>query len=153
MSLENWKGLLGAEVRPLSESESKAMVQLFVGEKGKPVPVDLVKQMRAGSMTFQIIESRSQAAGADVHPALVLFLSTLCENPAKAVMWAWTLAHIALESGGGEIGFDIWTAYFPMGVPKDEEYRRIWEDQKESGKPLGNNLDDAEFWPKVPQAV
>ena len=32
MSLENWKGLLGAEVRPLSESESKAMVQLFVGE-------------------------------------------------------------------------------------------------------------------------
>lgn len=149
MSLGTFTCLLEVNTRQMSVDESEFMIRLSAEEKKRgDMPVDLHKQLRA-SPVFKIIESRLEPTGADVSSWLVAFVDSLCEgNPGKAVMWAWTLAYIATKCQG-KVDFDEFARYFPMGVPVEDEYRRVWYSQKERGRPLGNCLDDPDFWPKV----
>ncbi len=154
MTVENYTCLCDAKVRPMHEHESEMFMNMFLmervhKEKGTEPPEKLRIEMRQ-TLPFQILEQRLEQSNAKVTLPLLVFIAALCETPGMAVMWAWTLSFMALQTGGKEIDFEFWTTYFPMGLPTDEEAHRVWDAQKESGKPLGNNLDDPDFWPKVP---
>ena len=151
MSLGTWTGLCDAKTRPLTEDESKFFINAMMASanhKGE-MPAEMLESLQK-TFVFAVMEKRLEMCDAKVDPFLLAFVSSLCDSPGKAVLWAWTLAFIYVQIGSGApVEFAFWTTYFPTGVPTEEELRRIWDEQKAPGKPLGNTVDDPDFWPKA----
>jgi len=68
-------------------------------------------------------------------------------NPGKVIMLLW-LCHQEYKKSGKDYftasdwGYNI----FPMGVPTEEDQCDWWDSQKSAGEPLGNMVNNPEYW-------
>lgn len=67
-----------------------------------------------------------------ITPSLALFLATeVLDNFGKSTMMAAYLQYIAWKIGIKTIGISEWAQWaFPMGLPTEDEWQRLWNAQK-----------------------
>lgn len=147
--IAEFRGYLGAKMRPLTAEESR------LWQKLSPIPDEkLVKAMEniksqvEDTLAFQIIQSRLDVVNVTVDPKLHIWLSDISDRPGDAVLWAFTIARRTKELGR-TYTFADWALDFDR-LPTDEDREHIWDSQK--GYSLGVNVDNAvdvmEWWPK-----
>lgn len=96
----------------------------------------------------RVLMRRLEAYSISVDKWLIVLISTLCENPAYAVIWAYTLKQMQKQFNTNHIDFGTFTRIdaFGDGFPIEEEYKRIWDAQKGDGSFGGNKLDNPIYW-------
>lgn len=155
----DYQGLLGCEVRLMNEDESGDMLRCLIMEKGmltldaEAIMREEVKLAAEAGFGWNVLTKRLHAFGVKSTIAVRLYILTLCENPAQAVLWAFTMAKMAEKNKFQQVTMEQLAESFPDGVPIELEYRRLWDLQKRENPPRGgmdNWLDYAEVWPKQP---
>lgn len=155
----DYQGLLGCAVRLMTEDESGDMLRCLIMEKGmltlegEALMREEAKMAAEAGFGWNVLTKRLNAFGVKSTIAVRLYILTLCENPAQAVLWAFTMAKMAEKNKFQQVTMEQLAESFPDGVPVDEEYRRLWDLQKCSDRSRGwtdNWLDYAEVWPKQP---
>ena len=126
-------------MKDLRESKTEEMnsieSQLFI----KCTMLELSKsKVKIEDDVMTLINNRLKQYNIEATIPLIMFLSTLCDTPAKAVMWAYTLFKMYDNK---IIDIKHFAAEFMDGIPTDEGYREMWENQKNVDAPLGNLLD------------
>lgn len=152
---ERYRCLLGAETRPMDEDETRTLTQLVLAScDASHDPVAAWQKMQEepqAPLGLKIMAKRLEVWGVSFDPFLGMFVLCLCDRPGKIVLWCYTIGLMEKELGRPPTIEDFSMRFFPMGVPTEEEYSRIWDDQKETVKdaedgleaPLGNWLDDS----------
>lgn len=161
---KRWKGLLGRPVEEMSEATSLAFMSLAVsetkGEKGKVRMEEMEKTLHDVSFVYKVLKKRLEVCKSHVNPsvdvstAVQMFCSLLCDNPAEAVMWAYTLNEISTTEGA-RVDMEKLSEKFPNGFPSKEEMRKAWDEQKtspESSRMSDNMVDDFKTWAYVEKA-
>jgi len=150
---EYWQGLLDTDSAPMTEDETGMFLQCIMMEQSgfKRGQDEEIEKGLESSLGYKIFDKRIQAAGLDVTLPLVMFLVSLCENPAHVVMWAYTLNVIKATKGieGRPVATEDFANAFPMGIPTEDGYKTSWNEQKQTGEPVGNSVDNFENWPGV----
>lgn len=144
MLSSDYKGYLGCAVRQLSDDEATTFLICVTHDSmGDKVDENIVK-----TFPFQVLNKRLIFTNAKVSDWTKAYVTSLCQSPADAVLWAFTLAHIYAKRNE-EVTMVMWADEFPMGVPTDAEYHRLWDMQKgKPGEKIDNWLDDFGVWPK-----
>jgi len=103
----------------------------------------------------RILHNRLEQNGAKISSLLGYYVSSvLSDRVAVVIMWAFTLAVIYHDKKmyrdcNAMVTLKEFDEYFKRKLPTAEEYKRLWEDQKEhKGAFLVNKLDDMALWPK-----
>lgn len=151
----DYRGLLGSETRPLNEEEMCIMMNMMSSPEAVFNMIQALEEK--GVHQFLILKKRLMFHNIEIDPRLLVFLSFLCRNPGQCVMWAYTLKCIRDEDG--EVTMDNFcTKHFPMGIPEESVYEKVWDAQKissEDREELGeegamltqdNWLDRVEVW-------
>jgi hypothetical protein len=71
-------------------------------------------------------------------------VSSLCDRPATALLWAYTLHRLA-ERSGLNYEFAMFLDDFSAGYPCMESMRLAWDSQKDQSS-CKNYLDQLEYW-------
>ena len=152
-------GLVGCKVRPMTEDESKMFISLTLEEMRDEKALGLMDRDLREKQVFpyMVLTKRLEAFKKHFSPTLdigiapQIFCAMLSNSPGKAVMWAHTLNELHIKLGR-KVTLGDWTSAFPMGIPTDEEYERVWDMQKvvpDLDKGRGDNMiDDFEQWSK-----
>jgi hypothetical protein len=151
-NVAEWKCLLNANTRAMTEEETDIMLKMMMAEMqfkktGSDPQGDQMEEQLYGFGPYAILKSRL------ANPTtlyLRVFISMLCKTPGDAVMWAYTLYLMWCDKGGDKdqpLDLEIFTEYFPWGVPEADEYKVIWDEQKDPDSPLSNLLDNQKLWP------
>lgn len=78
---------------------------------------------------------------------LVMSVMTFAVNPGLLMILLRLCYQEYVKNGTVLFDLTVWSMnMFPMGTPTEESLKRFWEEQKESGAPLGNALDDVDNW-------
>lgn len=144
--LTEYRGLIGCDSEKLTRDQVHIYGVLMLMEKGgHELPDEITAQF-----PYQVIKKRCECHGVQVSPHIIAFLAELSTNPAEAVLWAFTCAHLPQP-----VTFDVWTAAFGDGVPTKDDYRTKWDQQKRpmderTGMLMNDNwLDDPAVWPRL----
>ena len=126
----------------LSSYQSDLLLRLLVVAKGR-----LLDEVQADSLDDvdflgKVFSRRLVAHGVRVHIGAALFVLSLQETPAHAVLWAWTLFNMQRDDNHVISLSDICMA-FPNGFPTPDAYSACWDAQKVGG---ANALDNSETW-------
>lgn len=154
-SLKDWKCLLGAQLAPMSQQTSETLIRLTFA-KDDALLEPLVAELLSKSTCFGVLYKRLEAYGYKplVSTNAIIFLSSLCRNPAMAVMWGYTVGLLLEQNNWQRITLEtICMGHFGMGFPQEDEYRRIWDEQKiptDLRPPMLDNYIDVMPWPKPP---
>lgn len=105
------------------------------------------------SIGFRILTSRLKPHGVKITPLTLAFLTLLCENPGKCVVWAFTIFCATKRRPETVYALEHFCDDFPFGIPDETYQREVWEAQKAPHAPLGNLLDIAEDWPKYAEQI
>jgi hypothetical protein len=110
--------------------------------------------------SYMVLTKRLEVFKAKFSPKLEIglapqiFCAMISDRPGKVVMWAHTLNEMFVKLGR-KVTLADWADAFPMGVPTDDEYARVWELQKLSSPARGmtdNCIDNFANW-SVPKKV
>jgi len=96
----------------------------------------------------RIIKDRLGMAKLTASPAAIMFCVTRCDRPAYAVMWAYTLCHIARRLEKDHVDVSDVASFFNFGLPTEESMKSCWMAQKqerESGR-TDNGMDIISNW-------
>ena len=96
-------------------------------------------------IAMQILITRLPNVSQGYYLNTLLFLASLSDRPGISVILAWWLYTETVKIGSAISMEDIGKDYFPMGVPTEESYSKIWDAQKGS-YPIDNMLDQSELW-------
>lgn len=142
----------------MSEDDAKGFMNLMLIEMDKVNGARTLAKMDADlgdSLGYQILKKRLDVfkakfnPGLDVGIAAQVFCAMVSENPAVAVMWAWTLNELWCRTGR-QVTLDELTQHFPWGFPTKEAKRGVWEAQKVERKSgmleSDNAVDDFGTW-------
>ena len=145
MKLKEIESLLTAKGRHMTEHEFESLLTVSVFyHRGKNVSEEM-----KGNFIYQIMDKRIKHFKIPVNDWLIVFISCIIDNPAKAVMWVYTLKQMYKQLQR-EINLTDFCElrYFGLGIPEEEEYKRIWDLQKvKPDYPKSDNaLDDPEYW-------
>lgn len=126
----------------LSSDQSDLLLRLMVVAKGR-----LLDEVQADSLDDvdflgKVFSRRLVAHGVRVHIGAALFVLSLQETPAHAVLWVWTLFNLQRDDDHVISLSDICMA-FPDGFPTSAAYSACWDAQKVGG---ANALDNSETW-------
>jgi hypothetical protein len=133
------ESLINTKKRNMTTEESKLFISLYMMEENKNEKINDIK----GKFLYHILSKRLKYYQIPVSPYLITFICCIIDSPGKAVMWAYTLAEMYSDQQK-EIDFNRFSfSEFGMGIPIEEEYKRIWDNQKIGGK---NALDMNEYW-------
>lgn len=132
---------------PLDETSAMLLLSLLSG----PVDEARIADAIGGDFIPQVMKKRWEVAGIgerfNISAGVHLLISTQCNTPGVAVMYAHTLKELALRKGAGATyTIDDLVDDFPQGFPGDVSLREAWDAQKRSGAPGGNYLDTQEAW-------
>lgn len=146
--------LLRTETRPLTQDESKMLITLLCHKDDDGlIPLDEVIR-KDNVFPYMVMVKRLDTFKKMFSPKLEIglgpqiFCALTSNNPAKVVMWAYTLNEIFLKCGH-KVTLEDWINEFPMGLPTEEEFIRIWDSQKQKRtEALGsdNKIDDFTNW-------
>ena len=120
------------ETRAMTEDEGTMLITLTMVELSSPGVFDTAEQQKElkGFPLFQILDDRLHRHGAEADTALKAMIIDLSKTPGVVVMWAYTLHRMQQELGRRPTLVDFSTTYFPMGVPTEAAYSRMWDAQK-----------------------
>jgi len=78
---------------------------------------------------------------------LVFSLTCWVDNPGKIMMLLRLVYQEWKKTGKTYFDLnDLCMVIFPLGFPTEEEQRSWWDSQKASDEPLGNMVDNPEYW-------
>lgn len=149
------KSLMGCETRPMSEEETKIMlVLIWTKEDDKLAEID--QQLREKKcFQYMVMVKRLECLKAispnvEIGFGPKIFCSLISQTTGQVVMWSYTLNEMFLKYGH-KITMNDFVEEFPMGVPLDEEYKKVWELQKKNEEERGgeyndNKIDDFSNW-------
>ena len=112
----------------------------------KPLPEE---EGLSSDFSTQMILKRIEAYGLKFQITnffLVLSVLSFCDNPAKLMITLWLANKYHKDTGKDLLTAEDWAEMFPMGTPTDEECHTFWDSQKADGEPLGNMLDNGNYW-------
>lgn len=139
----------GGQTVPMSKEDTESFLTMGMLDMKQPDLVETYKE--DWPQAIKIMWKRLEWAGFGnkVSFPVQMFICCLCNNPAKVVMWAYTLAHmLEKDKTLAKVTMETLTKYFPDGFPQDEVYEACWISQK--GKPRGvdedNLMDIKEWW-------
>lgn len=133
--------MLGANVRPLTENETKSLLSLIMFDQVKePLPPE-IKEM----FMYQVCHQRLEAFGVPVHEIVPAYITILSDRPGIAVLYAAAIKAI-YEQNKREVNLNDMINAFPWGVPTEEELHKIWDGQKCHDRQPDNWLDHGEAW-------
>ena len=158
---EKLPGLFNCKVRPMTQDESKLFLSIsFMEMKGVDVLQKLDKEIREKQDFLYMVMTSRLEAFKEVSPTLdigigpQMFCTMISDRPGKVVMWAHTLNELFVKHGR-QVTLHDWTMSFPMGIPTEEEYERMWDLQKVIPEPgvfrTDNMVDDFNSW-SMPKA-
>lgn len=156
----DYQGFLGCAVERMTSEVTHMLVQALLNERVlldlSPEQLRVEEEEIATKVGFGWNVLTKRLAFYDIPTTLMcrLFVLQLCENPAQAVLWAFTLGKIWEKNGYKPVTLVQLCDSFPDGFPTDAEYRRLWDLQKRENPPRGgmdNWLDYGEVWPRKPE--
>lgn len=127
-------------------------LQLVMAERDKADPFT---ERLKNEFGFKIAYLRAKAHNVSMTPQLLVWLVVNGSNPAHLVMWVYTMAVLQHEKKAKVLTMENWTDAFPDGVATDEEFSRVWLEQKmtredRDGGMTDNWLDTGAVWPVLP---
>lgn len=146
------KSLLDAAqdgVRQMTRRECEDMMACLMMEKQKP---DMGYPCPESELplTLRIMDKRLEWVGVldKVTFACRLFISSICDTPGLAVMWAYTLAHLHEQNPGKKVTLQTFAFAFPEGVPSEQATQKCWDAQKghAHGVKADNLMDNRDWW-------
>lgn len=120
---------------PMDEDHSKMLITLLFASRSpmKPEMEAIVKEIEEKSLAFKIIKSRLLGLGYEPDVTLLMFMSTMVDNPGSAVMYAHYLAYKGKKHSVRKIDIQFMCErVFPIGFPTDEDMSKVWDMQKVS---------------------
>ena len=157
--LTKYKGLAETNlVAPMTREESEVFFTLGQAERirpGNPSPEQLSVIMQSPIMN--IMTGRLGSVGVDwlkvATPEAAIMVGALenTDAPGRAVVWAYTLLYLRVESGEVVSMDTLGLRQFPNGFPTMAAHKQAWEAQKVYNfgldrKGSDNGLDRAELW-------
>lgn len=164
MSIRSLLDLDKKDLKPLSSDGTNYLVHLFLLSTQDPeterpqlsvstedLPGATKGSRSAEPFALRVLRKRLEWAGGEYSAAAILFATGECTSPGVAVMWAYALWRMSLT---GPVTLTRLVGHpdspFAMGVPTQEAYYMLWDEQKRRGAPLGNALDDPTTWDREP---
>jgi len=145
----SYRGLLPnspRETRPLSEDESVYFINSCMVDLER-VDDDFRESLN-NLPAIGIINGKLEHLGVQLDVKTKAFLGCVIFAQRTAVLWAFTLARLALELGRNPTFEDLFTdlSFFGSGVPTESKLEEAWEVQKYESY---NLVDRAELWPNM----
>jgi hypothetical protein len=141
-AIEVGTAMLAAKQHPMTAEQTKLFMQMTFMDR------DFNAEPKEGlGLAFKIIQKRLNAHNVEVETRVKLFISTLCNTPAVAVMYCAAIKALYERNGKKKVTFNDFTDGFAMGFPSDESMLEIWDRQKVyDGQWPDNWLDRAASW-------
>lgn len=122
----NYRCLLDAELRPMTDKESRIFIAIAMSS------LEAREEMAEQSQAFQMLSKRLEYHEVEVDLGLIILISALCKSPGELVMWAYTL--FLMQEGKSCVTLDdFMMGPFAMGVPTESAYEQAWDAQKIAG--------------------
>jgi len=136
--------LLGSETEEMTRKQTEIFLRLYMIEE---LHKDIDMKENEIPFTYKVMEARiGQHPTAKITTCCKLAVASICDTPAKAVMWAYTLCRIAEYEELPVVTLTKLANHFPHGFPTEESYKKVWDAQKNPESPLGNLLDTPIVW-------
>lgn len=137
----------GGNTVPMDDGEAKTFLQCQCMEMEQPDRLLSDVDGQDLPSAAKIIGGRLEWSGVEATLWCVLMVAYLCDRPGVAVMWAYTLSHMAEIKGDARVNMGDVANAFPCGFPDGDTYRVCWEAQKgDRTNGGGNRMDDADLW-------
>jgi hypothetical protein len=139
--------------QPLSEEQTKDLQGILsflkMGKGVMEIPFDQDEDFKnefIGKMVAKRLEAY-QLPFTMSNLFLGMSVHTWVNNPGK-IMMLLRLAYQEWKDTGKEyFTIEDWaSSFFPMGTPTEEEQSQWWNSQKDPESPLGNMVDNPEYW-------
>ena len=145
-AVELWaKEVESCEKREMTQEEAMNYLQYSFAES-KRLSDDTEKEIRKllekgeGGMASVVYKRAKYALGYEISVSLAAFLGTILDNFGKSTMMASYLLYVAKKRGVRVVTMkEFGMIAFPMGLPTDKEWERLWTLQK---LPLEERGDD-----------
>lgn len=145
--------LFEAAQTPMSQEDSEYFVQCLMLSKQLTNPdhfLEIENDIKT-TLPGKIFYNRMEVMDVKCCPLAAAFILSLCNNPAKAVLWAFSLFCMQRMSKLERVTLDeIADEYFPNGFPNELEFQRIWTAQKQPADIArgitGNAIDNFDNW-------
>ena len=125
----------------MTEVESQIFMQCVLRElQGEDVSPDLKNHP-----CFTGFENLLKERNINCGQWPIMFITFLVQHPAKLMMFAYAL-YLISKKLDGEIQMQQIVDAFPYGYPSEEEYKMVWESQKDPSCPNSNYLDTEGAW-------
>lgn len=159
---KRWKGLIGLETQPMDEQQSEIFLTLCVVEEDCKRKQDyagindMESKMNDSFPPYQVLKKRLEACKKRVNPdmdvsvAVQMFCSSMCKTFGQAVMWAYTLNELSVDTNR-PVDMTALAMGFPWGFPSAKEYDRAWVSQKVKSHDIfgtSNAVDNFDTWAK-----
>jgi len=133
------KDIQSNNVRRLENDEATIMVSLLLG--AGELPPGLKEAIKKDFLTQVIIKRVDVCFKYKMDIKMIIFLASICNNPAEAVMYIWFF-HFWCKKNNIELLTlnEVCENVFPWGVMKEERLNEIWKMQKINNIP--DNLVD-----------
>lgn len=157
-----WHGLVECKTAPMPDKTSMAFLNLSLMEKSG-IPDGMEAEIEEKSLAYKILNQRLKVVGGsdqEITFAVKCFVTLMCDNPGKAVMWAFTLHYIRVVEKA-KVDMSVLAEWFPMGFPTDQSMHEAWDAQKlatidpeafknRTEMPSPDNwVDYPDNWPKI----
>jgi hypothetical protein len=139
------------QVAPMSKEDSEIFIRLTLMEQEQGSgendgPPDMLKVL-SEDFACKVVKGRLGLAKVTVSPYAMMWVSIMSKgSPGNAVLWAYTLCHMAEKANKTHVVFGDMAYAFPFGFPIEDSMRECWEAQKQAGAPLSNAMDATENW-------
>jgi len=134
--------------QPLTDQNMQRMLSLYMS-RDKEVPIEQDKEL-AELFPVKVLIKRIAGYGLPFNVTNFFFLMSMVTftegNPGKIMMLLWLSNRHYQKTGVKLLGIHEWADIFPMGTPTGEECRKFWDSQKKVDEPLGNMLDNPNYW-------
>lgn len=136
--------------KPLEEKDCGILMQFFfaaqAGKEGKltDAPPEIAK-----TMPVQIFLKRLEVYGLKFSVSeffMCMSMLTMVRTPGDTMILLRLCYQYWKKTGKEFLTVADWCEMFPMGTPTEEERRVMWDSQKDANQPLGNMVDNMEFW-------
>ena len=146
-AVELWaKEVESCEKRKMTKEEAMTYLQYYFAESNR-LSDDTEKEIREllekgqGGMASVVYKRAKYFLGYEISVGLAAFLGTILDNFGKSTMMASYLLYVAKKRGVRVVTTkEFGMVAFPMGLPTDKEWERLWTLQKLPLEERGDNI-------------
>jgi hypothetical protein len=131
---------------PLSRKESEQLLVMIMN-KNKEKDISENKDL-SEVFTVKIFLKRKDAFNLpfSITDFFVGMSSKFLGKPGTAITLLWLCFCYYKKTGKRLLDINDWCLMFPWGLPTDKELEAFWDSQKGPEEPLGNMIDNPEYW-------